>query len=94
MKAFIIIDTEKQFGTEYKARTESGTEVWVKKDEMIPVIEIPKKEDTPEDFGFVKINGMALTVDQIKTHMQIYEGLLKKYEDLKEAYKNKKRKNT
>ena len=87
MKAFIIIDTEKQFGEEYKARTESGTEVWVKRDELIPFIELPKQEDMPEDFGFVKINGVAMTAQQVKTYMQIHEGVLKLYEDLKEVYK-------
>lgn len=87
MKAFIIIDTEKQFGEEYKARTESGTEIWVQKSELIPFIEFPKKEDTPEDCGFVRINGVAMTVEQVKTYMQIHEGVLKLYEDLKEVYK-------
>ena len=85
MKAFIIIDTERQFGEEYKARTESGTEVWVKRDELIPFVELPKNKDTPKDFGFVKINGVAMTAEQIKTYMQIHEGILKQYEDLKEA---------
>ena len=41
----------------------------------------------PEDFGFVKINGVAMTAQQVKTYMQIHEGILKQYEDLKEAYK-------
>lgn len=90
MKAFIIIDIEKRFGEEYKARTESGTEVWVKQDELIPFVEFPKDEDAPEDFGFVKINGKALTADQVKRYMQIHEGMLRQYEDLKEAYKNQK----
>ena len=87
MKAFVIIDTERQFGEEYKARTESGTEVWVKKSELIPFVEFPQKEEAPEDFGFVKINGVAMTAQQVKTYLQIHEGVLKQYEDLKEAYK-------
>lgn len=91
MKAFIIIDAERQFGEEYKARTESGTEVWVKRDELIPFVEFSKNKDIPKDFGFVKINGVAMTAEQIKTYMQIHEGILKQYEDLKEAYrKNEK----
>lgn len=91
MKAFIIIDTERQFGEEYKARTESGTEVWVKRDELIPFVEFSKNKDAPKDFGFVKINGVAMTAEQVKTYMQIHEGILKQYEDLKEAYrKNEK----
>lgn len=91
MKAFIIIDTERQFGEEYKARTESGTEVWVKRDELIPFVEFSKNKDTAKDFGFVKINGVAMTAEQVKTYMQIHEGILKQYEDLKEAYrKNEK----
>lgn len=91
MKAFIIIDTERQFGEEYKARTESGTEVWVKRDELIPFVEFSNNKDTPKDFGFVKINGVAMTAEQVKTYMQIHEGILKQYEDLKEAYrKNEK----
>lgn len=87
MKAFIIIDTEKQCGEEYKARTESGTEVWVKKSELIPFVEFQKKEDAPEDCGFVKINGVTMTVEQVKTYMQIHEGILRQYEDLKEVYR-------
>lgn len=87
MKAFIIIDTERQFGEEYKAHTESGTEIWVKQKELIPFVELPKNEDATEDCGFVKINGVAMTVEQVKTYMQIHEGILKQYEDLKEMYK-------
>lgn len=78
MKAFILIDTIKSIRDEYKAVTQSGTEIYVKKSEAIPYIDFPKEEG--ETFGFVKINGKAFTADTIKIIIQIYEGLIRRFE--------------
>ena len=78
MKAFILIDTIKSIGDEYKAVTQSGTEIYIKKDELIPYVRFPEGPD--EAFGFVKINGKAFTAEAVKVMIQIYEGLLKKFE--------------
>lgn len=78
MKAFILIDTVKSIGDEYKAVTQSGTEIYVNKSETIPYIDFPKEEG--ETFGFVKINGKAFTAEDVKSMIQVYEGLLKKFE--------------
>ena len=77
MKAFIMIDTVKSIGDEYKAVTQSGTEIYVKKDETIPYIDFPKEEEG-ETFGFVKINGKAFTAEAVKAMIQVYDGMLKK----------------
>lgn len=79
MKAFIMIDTVKSIGDEYKAVTQSGTEIYVKKSETIPCIDFPKEEEG-ETFGFVKINGKAFTAEAVKVMIQVYEGSLKKLE--------------
>lgn len=78
MKAFILIDTIKSIRDEYKAVTQSGTEIYVKKSEAIPYIDFPKEEG--ETFGFVKINGKAFTADTVKIIIQIYEGLIRRLE--------------
>lgn len=78
MKAFILIDTIKSIRDEYKAVTQSGTEIYVKKSEAIPYIDFPKEEG--ETFGFVKINGKAFTADTVKIIIQIYEGLIRRFE--------------
>lgn len=78
MKAFILIDTIKSIGDEYKAVTQSGTEIYVKKSEAIPYIDFPKEEG--ETFGFVKVNGKAFTADTVKIIIQIYEGLIRRFE--------------
>lgn len=75
MKAFILIDTVKSIGDEYKAVTQSGTEIYVKKDEIIPYARFP--EGPNEAFGFVKINGKAFTAEAVKVMIQVYEGILK-----------------
>ena len=79
MKGFILIDTIKSIGDKYKAVTQSGTEVYVKKSEAIPYIDFPKEEG--ETFGFVKINGKAFTAEAVKVVIQVYEGLFKKFEN-------------
>lgn len=78
MKAFILIDTVKSIGDEYKAVTQSGTEIYVKKSETIPYMDFPKEEG--ETFGFVKINGKAFTAEAVKAMIQVYNGMLKKFE--------------
>lgn len=78
MKAFILIDTIKSIRDEYKAVTQSGTEIYVKKSEAIPYIDFPKEEG--ETFGFVKINGKAFIADTVKIIIQIYEGLIRRFE--------------
>ena len=77
-KAFILINTVKCIGDEYKAVTQSGTEIYVKKDELIPYVRFPEGPD--EAFGFVKINGKAFTADTVKIIIQIYEGLIGRFE--------------
>ena len=77
-KAFILINTVKCIGGEYKAVTQSGTEIYVKKDELIPYVRFPEGPD--EAFGFVKINGKAFTADTVKIIIQIYEGLIRRFE--------------
>ena len=65
MKAFIMIDTVKSIGDEYKAVTQSGTEIYVKKDELIPYVRFPEGSD--ESFGFVKVNGKLLQQIRLKS---------------------------
>lgn len=77
-KAFILINTVKCIGDEYKAVTQSGTEIYVKKDELIPYVRFPEGPD--EAFGFVKVNGKAFTADTVKIIIQIYEGLIRRFE--------------
>ena len=77
-KAFILINTVKCIGDEYKAVTQSGTEIYVKKDELIPYVRFPEGPD--ESFGFVKVNGKAFTADTVKIIIQIYEGLIRRFE--------------
>ena len=77
-KAFILINTVKCIGDEYKAVTQSGTEIYVKKDELIPYVRFPEGPD--EAFGFVKVNGKAFTADTVKIIIQIYEGLIRRLE--------------
>lgn len=77
-KAFILINTVKCIVDEYKAVTQSGTEIYVKKSEVIPYIDFPKEEG--ETFGFVKVNGKAFTADTVKIIIQIYEGLIRRFE--------------
>lgn len=77
-KAFILINTVKCIGDEYKAVTQSGTEIYVKKDELIPYVRFPEGSD--ESFGFVKVNGKAFTADTVKIIIQIYEGLIRRFE--------------
>lgn len=77
-KAFILINTVKCIGDEYKAVTQSGTEIYVKKSEVITYIDFPKEEG--ETFGFVKVNGKAFTADTVKIIIQIYEGLIRRFE--------------
>lgn len=77
-KAFILINIVKCIGDEYKAVTQSGTEIYVKKDELIPYVRFPEGPD--EAFGFVKVNGKAFTADTVKIIIQIYEGLIRRFE--------------
>mgnify|MGYP001175441608 CR=1 FL=1 len=77
-QAFILINTVKCIGDEYKAVTQSGTEIYVKKDELIPYVRFPEGPD--ESFGFVKVNGKAFTADTVKIIIQIYEGLIRRFE--------------
>ena len=77
-KAFILINIVKCIGDEYKAVTQSGTEIYVKKDETIPYIDFLKEEG--ETFGFVKISGKAFTAGVVKSIIQICEGLIRRFE--------------
>lgn len=69
---------------DYKVHTDGGKELFVSKSDFIPLPEMEKSEET---FGFVKVNGIPLNAESVKIIMQLYDGLLKQYEDLKDAYR-------
>lgn len=87
-KAFILVNVEKEINGDSKVRTESGAETWLKTDDLLPYAEFPPApEGTVDDFGTVKINGKAYTAADVKLLIQIHEGVLRQYEDLKALYK-------
>ena len=87
-KAFILVNVEKEINRDSKVRTESGAETWLKTDDLLPYAEFPPEpEGVIDDFGAVKINGKAYTAADIKLLIQIHEGVLRQYEDLKALYK-------
>ena len=87
-KAFILVNVEKEIGEECKVKTASGSETWLKAKDLIPYVEFPPApEGAIDDFGAVKINGKAYTAADIKILIQIHEGVLKQFDDLKELYK-------
>lgn len=87
-KAFILVNVEKEINGDSKVRTESGAETWLKTDDLLPYAEFPPAPaGTIDDFGAVKINGKAYTAADIKLLIQIHEGILRQYEDLKTLYK-------
>lgn len=87
-KAFVLVNVEKEINGDSKVRTESGAEIWLKTDDLLPYAESPPApEGVIDDFGAVKINGKAYTAADIKLLIQIHEGVLRQYEDLKALYK-------
>lgn len=84
MKGFVLVDIKKDLVDDYKATTESGKEIYIKKSDLIC---FEPQETDAEDFGMVKVNGIGLSHKTVKLFLQIYEALLRKYEDLKEAYR-------
>lgn len=89
-KAFVLVNIEKEIDKDCKVKTESGTEVWLKADDLLPYAEFPPAPvGIVDDFGIVKINGKAYTAADIKLLIQIHEGVLKQYEDLKTLYKQR-----
>lgn len=89
-KAFVLVNIEKEIDKDCKVKTESGTEVWLKADDLLPYAEFPSASTgTIDDFGAVKINGKAYTAADIKLLIQIHEGVLKQYEYLKTLYKQR-----
>ena len=87
-KAFILVNVEKEINGDCKVKTASGAETWLKADDLIPYAEFPPApEGAIYDFGAVKINGKAYTAADIKILIQIQEGVLRQYEDLKALYK-------
>ncbi len=87
-KAFILVNVEKEIGEDCKIKTASGSETWLKAKDLIPYVKFPPAPaGTIDDFGAVKINGKAYTAADIKLLIQIHEGVLRQYEDLKALYK-------
>ena len=87
-KAFILVNVEKEIGEDCKIKTASGSETWLKAKDLIPYVKFPPApEGTVDDFGTVKINGKAYTAADVKLLVQIHEGVLRQYEDLKALYK-------
>ena len=85
-KAFILV--EKEINGDCKVRTESGTEIWLKSDSLLPYAEFPPAPSgSINDSGTVKINGQEYTAAEIKMLIQIHEGILRQYEYLKALYK-------
>lgn len=86
-KAFILIDIEKEYKNEVKAKTASGTEVYIDKRDLIPYIGFPKGDRS--NTGSVIINGMSFTSQDVMLLIQLCEGLSKQNEDLKDLYRRK-----
>ena len=87
-KAFVLVNVEKEIGEDCKIKTASGSETWLKAKDLIPYVKFPPAPaGTIDDFGAVKINGKAYTAADIKLLIQIHEGVLRQYEDLKALYK-------
>ncbi len=87
-KAFILIDIEKEYKNEVKAKTASGTEVYIDKRDLIPYIGFPKGDQS--NTGSVIINGISFTARDVELLIQLCEGLLKQNEDLKDLYRRKR----
>lgn len=86
-KAFILVDIEKEYKNEVKAKTASGTEVYIDKGDLIPYIGFSK--DVQLGAGSVMINGMSFTAKDVMLLIQLCEGLSKQNEDLKVLYRRK-----
>lgn len=85
-KAFVLINIEKEYKNEVKAKTASGTEVYIDKGDLIPHIGFPKGGSNAES---VIINGTSFTAKDVTLLIQLCEGLLKQNEDLKVLYRRK-----
>lgn len=100
MKAFIEVEVVKDFPeiNETKVSTASGTEIYLPSSEVIPTDPLSgggahEDLDLASFGGSVVINGRFLTASEVKLYLGLYEGLLRQYEDLKDAYKNAERRN-
>lgn len=87
-KAFILVDIEKEYKNEVKAKTASGTEVYIDKGDLIPYTGFPKGNRS--NTGSVMINGMSFTAKDVMLLIQLCEGLSKQNEDLKVLYRRKR----
>lgn len=87
-KAFILVDIEKEYKNEVKAKTASGTEVYIDKGDLIPYIRFSKEDQS--NTGSVIINGISFTPQDVMLLIQLCEGLLKQNEDLKDLYRRKR----
>ena len=86
-KAFILVDIEKEYKNEVKAKTASGTEVYIDKGDLIPYIRFSKEDQSSA--GSVIINGISFTARDVELLIQLCEGLSKQNEDLKDLYRRK-----
>lgn len=93
-KAFIEVEIIKDFpeAKETKVITKSGVEIYVPSDAVIPADPLiggfnHKNLDLVSFGGSVVINGRFITANEVKLYLELYEGLLRQYEDLKEVYK-------
>ena len=86
-KAFVLINIEKEYKNEVKAKTASGTEVYIDKRDLIPYIGSPKGDQS--NTGSVIINGMSFTSQDVMLLIQLCEGLSKQNEDLKVLYRRR-----
>lgn len=87
-KAFVLVNVEKEINGDCKVKTASGSETWLKAEDLLTFAEFPPAPaGAIDDFGAVKINGKAYTAADIKLLIQIHEGVLRQYEDLKALYK-------
>lgn len=93
-KAFIEVEIIKEFSAlgEYKVITGSGVEIYVPYADVIPAEPVTgghsrENLDLASFGGSVVIDGTFLTASDVKLYLELYEGLLRQYEDLKEVYK-------
>lgn len=97
MKAFIEVEVVKDFpeAKETKVITKSGVEIYVPSDAVIPAEPLTGGRnhgnlDLAPFGGSVVIDGIFLTASDVKLYLGLYEGLLRQYKDLRDAYKHAK----